>query len=98
MGPGQYGQPWQPYPQKRRQRGPLFWVASCLVVFLIILVLLGGIFALIGLAIGKYGRYSQTQAPPKLAAGGHPTLAVNYNGSTIPTNAAGNRHTVQRTE
>jgi len=98
MGTGQYGQPWQPYPQKRRQRGPLFWIASCLVVFLILLVLLGGILALIGLAIGKYGSYSKTEAPRNFIVGAHPTLVVNDDVGTIHVNAGGNSVIVQATE
>jgi len=98
MGPGQYGQPWQPYPQKRRQRGPLFWIASCLVVFLILLVLLGGILALIGLAIGKYGSYSKTEKPQTFVVGAHPTLVVNDDVGTIHVNAGGNSVIVQATE
>src|SRR5258708_7028939 len=98
MEPGQYGQPWQPYPQKRRQRGPLFWIASCLVVFLILLVLLGGILALIGLAIGKYGSYSKTEKPPTFVVGAHPTLVVNDDVGTIHVNAGGNSVIVQATE
>ena len=97
-GPGQYGQPWQPYPQKRRQRGPLFWIASCLVVFLIFLVLLGGILALIGFAIGKYGSYSKTETPQTFVVGAHPTLVVNDDVGTIHVNAGGKRVTVQATE
>ncbi len=99
MEPGQYGQPWQPYPQKRRQRGPLFWIASCLVVFLILLVLLGGILALIGFAIGKYGSYSKTETPRTFVVGAHPTLVVNDDVGTIHINAGGSKSiTVQATE
>ncbi len=99
MVPGQYGQPWQPYPQKRRQRGPLFWIASCLVVFLILLLLLGGILVLIGLAIGKYGSYSKTEARNFALVGTHPTLVVNEDVGTIHVNAGGsNSVTVQATE
>ena len=96
MAPGQYG---QPYPQQRRGRGPLFWAASCLVVFLIIVVLLGGILALIGLAIGKYGSYSKTLAPGNFIVGAHPTLVVNDDVGTIHVNAGGTGSvTVQATE
>lgn len=95
MGPGQYG---QPYPQKRRQRGPLFWIASCLVVFLIIVVLLGGILALIGLAIGKYGSYSNTQTH-NFTIITHAFLVVHDDVGTIHVNAGGgNSVTVQATE
>lgn len=98
MGAGQYGQPWQPYPQKRRQRGPLFWIASCLVVFLILVVLLGGILALIGLAIGKYGSYSKTQTS-NFTVGTHALLVVHDDVGTIHVNAGGGNHiTVQATE
>ncbi len=98
MVPGQYGQPWQPYPQQRRGRGPGFWIASCLVVFLIVLLLLGGILALIGLAIGKYGSYSKTEAPRTFVVGAHPTLVVNDDVGTIHVNAGGKSVTVQATE
>ena len=84
MGPGQYG---QPYPQRRRGRGPLFWIASCLVVFLIILVLLGGILALIGLAIGKYGSYSKALPQQTFTVGTHATLVVNDDVGAIHVSA-----------
>ena len=95
MGPGQYG---QPYPQKRRQRGPLFWIASCLVVFLILVVLLGGILALIGFAIGKYGSYSNTQTH-NFTINTRALLVVHDDVGTIHVNAGGGKSvTVQATE